>query len=184
MSTEIATREDGPRDLTQAQQKFVDAYVSGDTAGNGTKSAIAAGYSKRAAGQIACAMAKLPHVALAIDAALREAIGTTLTVQAVACIRSIINDKNAPLKLRGEMSARVLEFSGIVDRTKLAKGRQTGLDGRAAGDKRLAEMTREELEALVRGGAAVLQAAAGLPPGPVIEGNAHNSAQPPAIAAE
>lgn len=181
MSTEI-----GQRELTQQQQRFVQEFTAGKYAGNGQKSAVAAGYSEKTSAQIACALVKHPGVSLAIDEALREAIGTTLSVQAVACIRSIINDDNAPLKLRGEMSAKVLEYSGIVDRTKLERARKTGLDGRGAGDKRLSEMTREELEALVRGGAEVLQAAAALPPaGTVIEGHsAPNSAPTPAIAAE
>jgi phage terminase small subunit len=181
-SSEISlVKTDG---LTPQQQRFVAEFTAGKTAGNLTNSAKAAGYSHKAAPSIACSLAKLPHVALAIDAALREAIGTTLTVQAVACIRSIINDTNAPLKLRGEMSARVLEFSGIVERTKLEAARKTGIDGRSAGDKRLVDMTRSELEALVRNGAAVMSAAAGLPSGPVIEGSAQDSAQAAPIAAE
>lgn len=180
MSTEIAKK-----DLTQQQQRFVSEFTSGKTAGNAQKSAVAAGYSEKTSAQIACALVKHPGVALAIDEALREAIGTVLSVQAVACIRFIINDADAPLKLRGEMSARVLEYSGVLERTKLEKARKTGLDGRGAGDKRLAEMTRDELEALVRGGAAVLQAAASLPAGTVIEGHsAPDSAPLPAIAAE
>lgn len=183
-SRSICESEKGARDLTQQQRAFVEAFTNGATAGNGQNSAKAAGYSQKTAASISCALLKLPHVILAIDAALRDAIGTTLTVQAVACLRSIINDANAPLKLRGEMSARVIEFSGIVERTKLEAGRKTGLDGRGAGDKRLAEMTRSELEALVRGGAAVLAAAASLPPGEVIEGNAQHIAQPADIAAE
>ena len=184
MSTEIITRG-SERDLTPQQQRFVSEFVGGDTfAGRAEKAAKAAGYGERSARVYACELLKMPHIQCAIDEALREAIGGSLTVQAVTVIRQIIGDENAPLKLRGDMAARVLEFSGLVERTKLAKGRQTGLDGRAAGDKRLAEMTREELEALVRGGAAVLQAAAALPAGPVIEGNAQNSAQLAPIAAE
>jgi phage terminase small subunit len=159
------------------QARFVEAFTSGPSAGNGTKAAIAAGYSKRTAAQIGCQLLKLSHVVAAIDAVIREEISTTLTVQAVTVIRTIITDEKAPLKLRGEMAARVVEYSGVIERAKLEKARQTGLDARTApGDKRLGEMSRGELEALVQAGAAVLHAAAAIPkPGPLIEGTARDS---------
>lgn len=175
---EIGAR--GDDGLVPRQRAFVDAFVSGKTAGNGTLSAIAAGYSKKTAPSAAWSLLKLPHVSAAIDAALREEIGVTLTAQAVRVIRTIITDETAPLKLRGDMAAKVIEFSGVVERTKTEKAKQTGLDG----SKKLVEYTREELEKLVRDGAAVLHAAAALPPaGQVIEGQivgdgAANSAAP------
>lgn len=172
----------GADGLTPRQAAFVEALVNGATAGNARLSAVAAGYSEISAAQIGATLTKLPHVSAAVDATLRAAIGTTLTVQAVAVIRQIVNDESAPLKLRGDMAAKVIEYSGLVDRTKAQKAKDTGLGG----GKTLAESTREELEEIVRQGAAVLMAAANLPPaGPVIEGvSAQNNAQRPAIAAE
>ncbi len=172
----------GADGLTPRQAAFVEALVNGATSGNATKSAIAAGYSENSAAQIGATLTKLPHVSAAVDAALRAAIGTTLTVQAVAVIRQIVNDPDAPLKLRGDMAAKVIEYSGLVERTKAQKAKDTGLGG----GKTLAECSRTELEEIVRKGAAVLQAAASLPPaGPVIEGvSAQDNAQRPALAAE
>ena len=94
-----------------------------------------------------------PHVVAAIDAALREAIGTRLTVQAVNVIESIIRNPDASLKLRGEMACKVIEYSGIIERTKQHKAQETGLSGRS-----LSEMTREELEMIVLRGAEALRA--------------------------
>jgi hypothetical protein len=174
---------DGEQKLTARQKAFVGAFVSGETAGNIKRSALAAGYSETSAGQIGCATIALPHVAAAIDAALRAEIGITLTAQAVAVMRGIINDEAAPIRLRGDMAAKVVEYSGIVDRVRIEKARQTGLDGAQAATKRLGEMTRAELEAVCHQGAAILTAAAALPaPGQTID--AQVSAQHPAEAAE
>lgn len=169
-------------DMTEKQAAFVAAYVSGETAGNGARSAVVAGYAEKTARQTGSYLLTLPKVRAAIDATLREEIGVNLTVEAVRVIRQIITDKDASLKLRGDMAVKVLEFSGVVDRVKLEKSKETGLGT----GKTLAEMTREELETIVRQGAAVLRADAALPPaGTVIEGgSAHNSAQPERLAAE
>jgi phage terminase small subunit len=163
---------EGLRELTDKQARFVKAFTTGPTAGNWSKSVLAAGYETSRPGPIGCALGKLPHVVAAIDAALREEIGATLTVQAIKVIRQIITDETAPLKLRGDMAAKVVEFSGVVSRIHAEKAAQTGLDAAGnAAPKRLGELTRAELEAVVRNGAAILQAAADMPaPGKVIEG--------------
>jgi hypothetical protein len=179
------TEEDtNPADLTEKQAAFVQAFVRGETAGNATKSAIAAGYSAASAPNIGSMVLKHEGVALAIDAALRDEIGVHLTAQAVAVMREIIGDKSAPLKLRGDIASRIVEYSGIVDRVRIEKSRATGLDAaQAPGVKRLGEMTRQELEAVCHQGAAILQAAAALPqPGQTID--AQVSAQPEKVAAE
>jgi hypothetical protein len=178
--TVFADNSDGIEGLTQKQNLFVFEFTSGLDAGNAAKSAQRAGYSAKCSQQIACALVKLPHVAAAVDAALRAAMGGILTAKAVQVIRSILDDKNAPLKLKGEMACKVVEFSGIVERVRIEKGRETGLDAPQAGPKRLGEMTRDELESMVRNGAALLQAAAALPPaGPILEGRiAENSSNP------
>lgn len=170
------------RGLTEKQAAFVAAYVDGPTAGNAKKSALAAGYSEISAGPQGCMLLKLPHVAQAIEAALREAIGTTLVVQAVDCIRTIINDPNAPQKLRGQLAAKVVEFSGLADRVQDEKAKQTGLGGR-----KMTEIPIEDLERFAAAGIAMLeQRAAGAK---LIEGtktgdSAQDSAQATDVAAE
>lgn len=168
--------------LTEKQAAFVQAFVSGPSAANGTKSAVVAGYSEKSAANLACYLQNLPKVIAAIDATLREAIGTRLTVKAVSVIEDILDNAEASLKLKGEMASRVIEFSGLVQRAQMEKAKQTGLSNA----KGLGEMTRAELEDVVRKGAGILQAAASLPPaGPLIEGDStHNSTQPAALAAE
>jgi hypothetical protein len=174
--------EGGERTLTDKQAAFVAAYTDGETAGNATKSARKAGYSQKTAHGIACALLKLPHVIAAIDATMRETISTRLTVKAVGVFEAILNSADATLKLKGEVASKVIEFSGLVERTKAQKAKDTGLSG----GKTLAECSRAELEDIVRKGAAVLQAAASLPAGgTVIEGDsAQDNAQRPALAAE
>lgn len=90
-----------------------------------------------------------------------------LTSNAVRVIRTILADVNAPLKIKADMACKVVEFSGIVERVRIEKAKETGLNDVAAGPKRLGEMTRQELENIVRNGAAIMQAAAALPPSTV-----------------
>jgi phage terminase small subunit len=136
------------------QQRFVDCYLTGDqTMGKPAKAAIAAGYAPKNADQLAHQLLQKPHVLVAIDKALRDAIGTRLTVKAVAVIENIIENPEASLKLRGDMAAKVIEFSGLIERTKAAKAKETGFD------KPIAEMTRAELEAVVARGVDVLKMA-------------------------
>ena len=167
---DAALDDDG---LTEKQRAYVKEFTSGKFAGNAAKSILAAGYVTRNAGPMACAIAKLPHIQAAIDKALRAELAGDLTTHAIRVIRAILLDENAPLKLRGDMAAKVVEFSGIVERVRIEKAKVTGLDGVAQAPKRLGEMSRQELESLVRNGAAILQAAASLPPADkTIEGTA------------
>ncbi len=171
------------RPLNEKQAKFVYCLTSGgETGGDVAKSAAAAGYAKKHAGEIGRQLLEKPHVLAAVDIALREAIGARLTIKAVRTIERILDSTTATEKLKGEMAVRVIEFSGLADRTKHQKTNETGLGG-----KTLAECSRAQLEDIVRKGAAVLQAAAALPPaGQTIEGtlSAPNNAQPLAEAAE
>lgn len=147
---------DHPRQLNAQQQLFVLHYTTTDgVAGNAAAAARLAGYSEKYAADLGRQLLEKPHVQAAIDAALREAIGTRLTVKAVAVIESIIENKDASLKLRGDMAARVIEFSGLVERTKAQKAREAGLNI----GKPLTEYTRAELEDLIRKGAEVLKMA-------------------------
>jgi len=188
LSKQIIVREEGDKsvhgELTEKQAAFVREFVRGEHSGKVKQSTIAAGYSAATAAEIGWRLVRLPHVSAAIDAALREEIGVQLTAQAIGVMREIIGDKAAPLKLRGDIASRIVEYSGIVDRVRIEKARSTGLEAsQAPGVKSLGEMTRAELEAVCHQGAAILQAAAALPsPGQTID--AQVNAQPEKTAAE
>jgi phage terminase small subunit len=144
------------RELNDQQKSFVLHYTSTDgVAGNAAEAARRAGYTKKYAADLGRQLLEKPHVSAAIDAALREAIGTRLTVKAVTVIESILTSKDASLKLKGDMAAKVIEFSGLVERTKAQKAKEAGLGF----DKPLTEFTRAELEAVVAKGAEVLKMA-------------------------
>ena len=144
------------RELTELQQRFVDCYLSGmETAGNPALAAITAGYAEKNAVQIAHQLLQKPHVIAAIDAGLRDAIGTRLTVKAVAVIEGIIQNQDASLKLRGDMACKVIEYSGLIERTKLQKAKEAGLDGAQP----LGLMTRQKLEHMVQQGVDILKMA-------------------------
>ena len=148
--------QDHSRLLNAQQEAFVLHYTTTDgVAGNAAAAARLAGYSEKYAADLGRQLLAKPHVQAAIDAALREAIGTRLTVKAVAVIEGIIESKDASLKLRGDMAARVIEFSGLIERTKAQKAIETGLYI----GKPLTEYTRAELDDLVRKGAEVLRMA-------------------------
>lgn len=156
-AVEIDMPDDGIEDdrngLTERQAAFVEAFTNGaDCAGNAVEAAVQAGYSKNSARNLASQLLSKSHVLLAIDEALRAAIGTRLTVKAVKVMETIIDSEDATLKLKGDMAAKLIEYSGLVDRTKIAKANETGIGT----GKRLAEQTREELEAVVRQGQALL----------------------------
>jgi phage terminase small subunit len=170
VSSDKSDDESETKVLTSKQAAFVKEFTSGPTAGNAAKSIIAAGYETKNAGPMACAICKLPHITAAIDAALRREIAGNLTIAAVRTMAAILGDKNAPLKIKADCAAKVIEFSGVVSRIKIEKANQTGLNVIDTGPKRLGEMTRVELEDMVRNGAAILHAAAALPPAkPVID---------------
>jgi phage terminase small subunit len=152
----ISAENKTSRELTEQQRAFVLHFTTTPgTAGNAAAAARMAGYSQKNSAELGRQLLGKPHVQAAIDAALREAIGTRLTVLAVNVIESIINDPEASLKLRGDMAVKVIEFSGLVERTKAEKEKQTGI----ASGKKLAEMTRDELEAVVAQGVEVLKMA-------------------------
>lgn len=144
------------RTLTDMQAAFVKAYSDGPTAGNATRSGVVAGYSEKSAHVIGCQLLKLPHIVAAIDEAIRDAIGTRLTVKAVGVIERILDSDTASEKLKGEMAAKVVTFSGVIDRVAAEKAEKTGFGG-----KRMGELSRQELEALVTAGAAILKAPKG-----------------------
>lgn len=159
-------------DLNVREAAFVKAFTEGETAGDQTKSYVVAGYSPNSAATGASRLARSPKILAAIDAAIRDRITGTLTVKAVRLAEKVLNDEDAPLKLRADMARSVVEWSGVVQRAQQEKAANTGLDG----TKPLAQMNRADLEALVRNGADLLKAAASLPgPGQVIEGGSENN---------
>lgn len=167
------------RTLTDMQAAFVQAFCGGPTAGNATKSCVVAGYSQSSAPQIGCQLLKLPHIADAIDVALREAIGSRLSVKAVATLERILDDPDASDTLKGDLAAKVVKFSGLADRVQAQKTKETGLGGKALG-----ELSRAELERIVAQGALVLKAAQVQEKTIEVPFSAQNSAQVEAIAAE
>lgn len=150
--------------LTAKQAAFVREFTCGKWAGNGPKSVLAAGYDAKDPWPVAWALERHPKVIAAIDAAVRSEISQKLTITAIRLIGRVLQDDNAPLKIRSDMAIRVVEVSGIAHRIGVEKAHQTGLNSSDNGPKRLGEMTRTELEAIVQSGAAILQAAATLPP--------------------
>lgn len=150
------TEPKSERELNRQQKDFVLHFTS--TAGiarNAAAAARKAGYSQKNSAELGRQLLAKPHVQTAIDAALRETIGTHLTVLAINVIENILSSKEASLKLKGDMAAKVIEFSGLVERAKAEKAKQTGIDGR----KSLLELTRYELENVVAGGVEVLRMA-------------------------
>lgn len=179
---EEATHVKGEDGLTARQRAFVQAFVFGKAAGNISAAARAAGYSGKSAPQIGAASMKLPAVSAAIDAELRLALSSRLSARAIGFLSSVLDDADASDKLKADVSLKLVEFSGLAARAVKEKGKETGLEG----GQRLQDMSRADLEALVRNGAAVLKAAAALPSeSSVIDTTAAPSAAVrPAIAAE
>jgi hypothetical protein len=133
------------RDLTTMQAAFVHAFTcSAEAAGDPTKAAREAGYAESAARDIGRQLLEKPHVVAEIDAKLREEIGTRLTVKAVRVIEKILDNEEASLKLKGDMAVKILDYSGLADRTRVEKERTTGIA------KPLGEQTRDELAEMVR----------------------------------
>jgi phage terminase small subunit len=152
----LMSEQKSERELTQQQKDFVLHYTSTEgAAGNAAEAARRARYSEKNAAELGRQLLGKPHVQAAIDAALREAIGTTLTVKAVNVIESILTSQEASLKLKGDMAAKVIEFSGLVERAKAEKAKQTGLDA----TKPLSQMTRAEIEAVVARGVDIMKMA-------------------------
>lgn len=133
------------RELTEQQKAFVLHYTStAGAVGNAAAAAREAGYSVKTSAEQGAQLLKKPHVQAAIDVALREAIGVSLSVKAVAVIESILDSKDASLKLKGDLAVKVIELSGLADRTQTQKAKDTGLA------KPLGEQSRAELEAFVQ----------------------------------
>lgn len=134
------------RKLTEAQEAFVIHFTSSPGAiGNAAESARRAGYSEKSAREIGRQLLDKPHVRKAIDDANRQSISGTLATKAVELLKRVIEDENAPIKVRVDAAKTILDRAGIVA-VAPAKPDSTG----DVPEKPLSEMTIEELEEIVR----------------------------------
>jgi hypothetical protein len=82
--------------------------------GNGSASARAAGYTDKNAGELARQLLDKPHVRAAIDASLRSQISGRMAVKASRLLERVIDDEDAPLKVRVEAAKTILDRGGFV----------------------------------------------------------------------
>lgn len=99
--------------LTEQQRAFAAAYVSGETAGVGGASAIAAGYAANSARQEAYRLLRHDGVREEIDRLTREAIGDH-AVAAVNLLGRVIHDEKAPIKVRVDAAKTILDRAGFI----------------------------------------------------------------------
>ncbi len=140
------TSDAGHRELTEAQQVFVMHFTSSPGAiGNAAESARRAGYSEKSARELGRQLLDKPHVRKAVEDANRHSISGKIATKAVDLLERVIDDENAPIKVRVEAAKTILDRAGIVAATAI---KADGKDG--VPEKPLSEMTVEELEEIVR----------------------------------
>lgn len=101
-------------ELTDQQQQFVLEYTSGTgTIGNASEAARRAGYSERSAAEIGRQLLEKPHVRVAIDKAFQDQIGSSLTAKAVGVLARVLDDEDAPIKVRLDAAKTVLDRAGF-----------------------------------------------------------------------
>ena len=149
------------QELTEKQREFVIHFTQpGRGFSNAAEAARMAGYeSDRNAGQIGRDLLEKPHVLAAIDLVNRRQMGGSLATKAVQVLENALTMPDVPWRVRVDAAKTVLDRAGIVSQA----ARQAAESEKAADDKPLSEMTRAELEEVVRKGAAVLQAAKAAP---------------------
>ena len=134
------------RDLTDQQEAFVAAFTSAPGAiGNGSEAARRAGYSKKSARDIARQLLLKPHIQVAIDQANRAQIGGSLASKAVEVLENIINDPEAPPKLKLDASKTILDRAGHI----APRAREPSKEG--ATELGLGALSVHELQALAAG---------------------------------
>lgn len=142
------------RELNAQQEAFVLHYTSTPGAiGNGAEAARRAGYSERSAAELARQLLDKPHVREAVSTANRMAISGRLASKSVALLEQVLDDAQAPLRVKVEAAKTVLDRAGItctIAERDDAEDRVT---------RSMSEMTREELEEIVRAGKAVIDEA-------------------------
>jgi phage terminase small subunit len=142
------------RKLTKQQEAFVLHFTSSPGAiGNATESARRAGYSEQSANELGYQLLQKPHVRNAILEANRRSISGPLATKAVDLLERVLDDEEAPIKVRVEAAKTVLDRAGV---TSTIAERDDAQDRTA---KSMSEMTREELEEVVRASKAVIEQA-------------------------
>ena len=150
----MADIQSGARALNDQQQAFVLHFTSSPGAiGNAAEAARRAGYSEKSARELGRQLLDKPHVQNAIERANRLLISHTLATKAVDLLERVMDDAEAPIKVRVEAAKTVLDRAGI---TAMIAERDDAED-RAM--KSMSQMTREELEEIVRAGQAVIDEA-------------------------
>jgi hypothetical protein len=100
--------------LNEQQRSFATFYVSDpDAAGNGTASAIAAGYAPDCAKQTAYRLLRHDGVHAEVDRLTREALGDHATA-ALGLLGRAVRDEQAPLKVRVDACKTILDRAGFI----------------------------------------------------------------------
>ena len=142
------------RRLNQQQEAFVLHFTSSPgSIGNAAESARRAGYSEKSARELGRQLLDKPHVQNAVTEANRRSISGTLATKAVDLLERVLDDEAAPIKVRVEAAKTVLDRAGIT--STIAERH----DAQDRAYKSMSEMTREELEEIVRDSKAVLEQA-------------------------
>jgi phage terminase small subunit len=132
------------RELTDQQAGFVAAFTSDPGAiGNASEAARRAGYSTTSAREIGRQLLDKPHVRAAIDDANRAQISGKLATKAVEVLEGILNDEQAPPKLRLDAAKTVLDRAGFI----APKAEERQPEGSAR--KPINSMSKAELEQFV-----------------------------------
>jgi hypothetical protein len=132
----------GGRSLTDMQNAFVVAFTSDSTArGNATVAARLAGYAETSARDLGRRLVGLPHIQDAIRASNLQQISGALASKAVGLLEKVLDDEEAPLKLRVEAAKTILDRAGYAASPTAPK---------SLSDKSLAVMTASELRETMR----------------------------------
>ncbi|MHB1140663.1 MAG: terminase small subunit [Sulfuricaulis sp.] len=136
-------------DLTEMQCAFVLAYVRGPgTAGNGTKSAVAAGYSAKSARVQAGQLLAKPHVMDAITREQRKALSGLSSV-AILEAEKLLTDPATAAGTKVDLIRTILDRGGLAAPKEAAPKEKT--------EKPLNEMSLTELEEFIRNGQEQIQ---------------------------
>lgn len=126
-------------ELTEKQLAFVRHITStGDAVGNASKAARLAGYSEASSKEMGYQLLHKPHVRAAIFDANQAMISGELASKAVEVLQGIIEDENAPQKLRLDAAKTILDRAGVIP--------PKAPDAPDIADKGLEELSVQELQ--------------------------------------
>ncbi len=133
--------------ITPQEEKFIEAYLSGETAGNAYRSALAAGYAEGAARSASRDLLKRRRIMLEIDERVQEMRKQfvsgiiTESERIKKILLKIANDENAPA------TARVAAANSLLDRAGLTRTHGVDLNVEPVKNwDEMAAMLDEELE--------------------------------------